>query len=818
MAANLAAGGTFFSSGTVRGGTGGSGGLGALYGGGGGSGGAGIALAATVNGTNQGTMSGGAGGSGGHGVEIGGNGGTGGAGAAVAGTFTNTGTIQGGSGGGSGSGLYYGAVGGTGGTGVVVTGSGSLVNTGLIAGGNGNNGAYGRYDGGSGGDGGTGVSLSASGSLTNTGTILGGSGGGGGPGKYGPNGGSGASGTGIRMTGGGVVTNGAGAGSQATIGGGVGIDASGGPASVINYGTVSGATGAGIALNGGGTVFDAGTISGGNGTAVSFGGAGGNRLILMPSYALAGTVAVSGTGNVLELASAASTGTLRAPGGLIATFGSIAVDSGATWALAGKATLAAGHTLVNAGTLVNMGTLTLLNTTLTSGGGFVNNGELIIDPSSVTLASLTGFGTTTIEAGSTLDITGTVSSGETIVFADPNVVLQIDPAQFAGQIDGFTPGDTIVFNGLSNVSGAHVVNGNTLEVDLASGGPLALTFDPAGNYAGASFSVTSNSVTPLCFLRDTLILTPRGEVTVQDLKIGDTVTTLAGADRPIRWIGMGRVLIQQGKRCEATPVLIRKSAIADNVPNRDLRVTKGHSLYLDGVLIPAEFLVNHRSVLWDDHAHVVEFYHIELDTHDVLVANGAAAESYRDDGNRHLFQNANPAWGSAVSPSCAPVETGGAAVDAVWARLLRRAGARPGMPLTNDPALHLMVGGQRIDPVCKPGGVLAFRVPERPGPVRLVSRATVPAELGLCRDARRLGVAVRQVVVLSGPRARLLDLETRAPLEGFHAFEAGERIRWTDGDALLPAHLFDLTAGPFDLEVTLGGRTQYPDWGTRMVA
>ena len=40
----------------------------------------------------------------------------------------------------------------------------------------------------------------------------------------------------------------------------------------------------------------------------------------------------------------------------------------------------------------------------------------------------------------------------------------------------------------------------------------------------------------------------------------------------------------------------------------------------------------------------VEFYHIELAAHDVLVANGAPAETYRDDGNRWLFQNANTGW------------------------------------------------------------------------------------------------------------------------------------------------------------------------------
>ena len=43
------------------------------------------------------------------------------------------------------------------------------------------------------------------------------------------------------------------------------------------------------------------------------------------------------------------------------------------------------------------------------------------------------------------------------------------------------------------------------------------------------------------------------------------------------------------------------------------------------MLIPAEFLVNHRSIQWDDRAQEVTVYHLELDTHDILFANGTPA-------------------------------------------------------------------------------------------------------------------------------------------------------------------------------------------------
>jgi hypothetical protein len=56
--------------------------------------------------------------------------------------------------------------------------------------------------------------------------------------------------------------------------------------------------------------------------------------------------------------------------------------------------------------------------------------------------------------------------------------------------------------------------------------------------------------------------------------------------------------------------------------------------------MPAEFLINHRSILWDDPAREVKLCHVELETQDVLRANGAPAAGYRDDGNGWLFQNA----------------------------------------------------------------------------------------------------------------------------------------------------------------------------------
>src|SRR5579863_7167038 len=86
-----------------------------------------------------------------------------------------------------------------------------------------------------------------------------------------------------------------------------------------------------------------------------------------------------------------------------------------------------------------------------------------------------------------------------------------------------------------------------------------------------------------CFCRGTLILTDKGEVAVEDLKIGDRVVTLSGASKPIMWIGFGRDLVTRANRL-ARPVVVQAGAIVGEVPRRDLYLTHRHALYLDGAL------------------------------------------------------------------------------------------------------------------------------------------------------------------------------------------------------------------------------------------
>jgi hypothetical protein len=545
----------------------------------------------------------------------------------------------------------------------------------------------------------------------------------------------------------------------------------------------------------------------------------------------------NGVANIGPGSEVAFTNTLVGPNGLLNVTGAAASPG---IVLAPILTLAFGTIDVSGGGEVNVGAgggsigaVDIAGTSLTAlgtikgnvdvdGGGVVQAtgsapGALLID------GNVHGIGT--IEPLMTLEVNGGIDAGVHIAFS-PSIGaqvgdLQLDvPAADLGTIVGFGAGNTIDVQG-SVYTNAHFTPGISAApgtLTLSGGTAAPLTFAVEGKYSADSFLATPGTTDTvvtlaLCFTAGTCIATPQGELPVEQLAVGDQVLTASGAARPIVWIGAGQVLATRGRRTAATPVIVRKGALADNVPHRDLRVTKGHSLFIDGVLIPVEFLVNHRSILWDDRAQEVSIYHLELAAHDVLLADGAPAESYRDDGNRWLFRNANSGWHLPPQEPCAPVLTGGPVVDAVWRRLLDRSGPRPGLPLTGDPDLHLVVDGERCDAVSISEACAVFHLEAAPASVRIGSRSGAPQEFGLSRDPRPLGVALRRIVATQGAERRALEADDDRLADGFHDFEPDNGWRWTDGDAAVPDALFAGLTGPLACVLHLGGTTCYLDEG-----
>lgn len=155
---------------------------------------------------------------------------------------------------------------------------------------------------------------------------------------------------------------------------------------------------------------------------------------------------------------------------------------------------------------------------------------------------------------------------------------------------------------------------------------------PPGN--GNSFTAGGSgspeiTADPNCFLRGTRLLTPAGEVAIEGLAIGDMVVTHDGSARAIRWIGRRSLRRDSAGWGESTwPVRIAKDALAPGCPQRDLYVSRSHLLYLNGVLVAAGDLLNGATLVTvEPDADVIDYFHVELDRHDVVVAEGAPCDS-----------------------------------------------------------------------------------------------------------------------------------------------------------------------------------------------
>jgi Hint domain len=146
-----------------------------------------------------------------------------------------------------------------------------------------------------------------------------------------------------------------------------------------------------------------------------------------------------------------------------------------------------------------------------------------------------------------------------------------------------------------------------------------------------------------CFLKGTKISTPLGDRPVQELQIGDEVHTLAGR-KAIKWIGYNKFTKEEGRAWpdSVMPIRVGCFAIDDHSPHSDLYLSPLHRIFFNEALIPVKHLINGTSVVQGAPSDMsaIEYYHIDLDTHEVLYAEGALVESFFDgDSDREYFSN-----------------------------------------------------------------------------------------------------------------------------------------------------------------------------------
>ncbi len=383
------------------------------------------------------------------------------------------------------------------------------------------------------------------------------------------------------------------------------------------------------------------STAGATGTAVRF-GAGAERLVLQSGYAITGIVqggTAAGDVTTLELGAGTSggfTGVGGGNGGIAGAFTfqaitALDIDAGASWSFSGTESVAS---LQVGGTATVGGKLTVA--TLANDVGGLQVGA----NATLELGSATGNGNTiTLSSGSTLKIdqaalfgTGQATSG------------------YSGDvIAGFVQGEFIDLADINNATAVlQSYNATTHVAQITDGTRTAdLTFAAGTLGLPAAFTLQSDGgagtllESVACYCTGTLIATPAGEVPVETLGIGDTVLTADGRAVPVRWIGRrsyaGRFLA--GRR-HLLPIRIAAGALGEGLPRRDLLISPKHAMLLDGMLVPAEVLVNGQGITQVTAMDRVDYVHVELDQHEAILAEGAASETFADDDSRMLFHNA----------------------------------------------------------------------------------------------------------------------------------------------------------------------------------
>lgn len=316
-----------------------------------------------------------------------------------------------------------------------------------------------------------------------------------------------------------------------------------------------------------------------------------------------------------------------------------------------------------------------------------------------------------------------------------------------------------------------------------------------------------------------LIATPAGTVPAETLRPGDYVLALEDGQkvpRPLRWVGRLEVdLARHPNPARAAPVRIHAAALAPGLPARDLLLSPDHAVQRDAALFQAQALRNGATVAQDLAPERITYVHLELARHGIVLAEGAAVESYLDIGTRGAFSGGKPQRGLAPdlaaipaagvlaiwkTRGCAPLRLDAASILPAHLGVLARTRAL-GWSLTAEPAVTVLAEGTAAPLVRFAPDLWRALLPAGTRALRIESRSFVPGDLDArIADRRRLGIAVRR-----------LTLDGRPPPPG--AFGRGWHLsepewRWTDGDARLTVRAL-LRAATLELHTAPGAVRGY---------
>ncbi len=407
---------------------------------------------------------------------------------------------------------------------------------------------------------------------------------------------------------------------------------------------------------------------------------------------------------------------------------------------------------------------------ISGGGTFAQNGT----DYTLNLGTIAGgSGSLVVNLGALNDITGPA-----------------DLLSGAFSVSGASAFTTSGFDNFSSIAAGQADTAPMLTLDLSNPGSFAevIALAPTGsNPSGFSAALPNETLTISatvlpCFARGTRITTKDGEVAVERLRVGDRVITASGATRPVVWIGDREVACRRHPTPENVwPVRVRAGAFGEGLPRRDLLLSPDHAVFQEGVLIPIKHLTDGAGIA-QERVDTVHYFHVELESHDVLLAEGLPAESYLDTGNRAMFVGGaahlvlHPDFAALNwNDACAPLCQQGPIVAAVRRRLRERRIAASG--------LYVRAGDRAIHPAAIKGNLHQFLLPVGTREVRIGSHRAERADRGAdVQGDRRFGVCIAGIVC----DGRVLVLDDAAFVEGFWPGKGDRaRCRWIDGNARL---------------------------------
>lgn len=403
-----------------------------------------------------------------------------------------------------------------------------------------------------------------------------------------------------------------------------------------------------------------------------------------------------GGGSLLEIFGDLSTGVFSVLDGdlMVETGGSLSVSNGMTVASGGSFTIdgmasiaggtlgiygtldvAAGATLTSTNGLVvyDGATATIQGTYVESSGAIGGSGTFVLDGGTIgALGSPVniqgGNPNFVIKNGGTLYL-GPTNDASSITFgateegASNTLILNSWGTEFTTPVIGFGPGDAIgaSSNTITGVTVTENASGNNYSIVVTFSDSTTHTLSDVSLATGITpdqIGFEQDSVSGLwevdvsCFMAGTNIRTTVGDVPVEALTTDHLVETPDGP-LPVRWIGRSTVAPRFAGQMKVSPVRISAGALGENLPERDLLLSPDHAMLLENVLVQEGALVNGTNITRETSLpERFVYYHVELDKHALLFAEGALSESFVDNVSRMSFDN----WAERSVENARPIE------------------------------------------------------------------------------------------------------------------------------------------------------------------